>query len=118
MTGDAVGVRGARLGTIAEGNAEKIEGRLSHQWSLLDAVQRLPGGTFPTLRFQFLTCDGVLLPDHTLAYRGAIEIAAGRLHGYEHLGTGILPWIYYTSDSGRLLIAVSGLEAWLFDEEK
>jgi len=118
-TGDAAGARGTRLRSHWNGSAEKLSGKLSHQWSLLDAIQRMPQKPFPKLSFQYITYDGALLPRHTLAYRGAVEIQTGqgplRLHGYEQLGGGILPWIYYTGDSGRLLIAVSGLEAWLFD---
>ena len=119
VSGDAAGARGARLRSTWNGSTVKMSGKLSHQWSLLDAVQRMPQKPFPKLSFQYLTYDGTLLPGHTLAYRGAVEIETGqgqlRLHGYEQLGVGILPWIYYTGDSGRLLIAVSGLEAWLFD---
>jgi hypothetical protein len=119
VTGDAAGARGARLRSTWNGSTAKMSGKLTQQWSLLDAVQRMPQKLFPKLSFQYLTYDGALLPGHTLAYRGAVEIQTGqgqlRLHGYEQLGAGILPWIYYTGDSGRLLLAVSGLEAWLFD---
>ncbi len=102
--------------------AGDVLGPVSHEWALLEAVQRLPRAAFPALRFQMLTHDGMLLPNHTLSYRGPVEIdtagGALRLHGYQHLGTGILPWVYYTAESGRLLIAVSGLQAWLHEEAK
>lgn len=122
LAGDSVGAGGARLRTSRSGEARKSRGSVSHEWSLIDAIQRLPRAPFPMLRFSMLTYDGRLLPDQTLTYKGPVEIqAAGspvRLHAYEHLGTGVLPWIYYTGESGRLLIAASGLQAWVFEEVK
>ena len=53
------------------------------------------------------------------AYRLSADVLlAGqpvRLHAYDHLGEGIVPWIYWVDDRGRLLLAVSGLEAYLLD---
>lgn len=116
---DSPSLRGAVFHAERKGLGEKTAGMLAHEWSLFDAIQRLPTRTFPKMQFQLLTCDGRLLPGHSLGYRGAVEVPVGgapvRLHRYEHLGTGILPWIYYKSESGRILLAVSGLQAWLYD---
>jgi hypothetical protein len=38
-----------------------------------------------------------------------------RLHAFEQLGDGIVPWIYWVDDRGRLLVAVSGLEAYILE---
>ncbi len=107
---------------LATPRMARAPGQVSHEWSLIEAVQRLPRTAFPLLRFHLLTHDGMLLPNHTVGYRGAVEVdtAGGvlRLHGYQHMGTGILPWVYYTADSGRLLVAVSGLQAWLYEGTK
>lgn len=110
---------GAVLRSSHSGAGLKAGEIVSHEWSLLDAIQRLPPGDFRKMSFRLLTYDGRLLPDHTLEYRGALDLPvagkAVRLHGYEHLGAGILPWIYYRAESGRLLVAVSGLQAWVYE---
>lgn len=37
------------------------------------------------------------------------------LHAFEQLGEGIVPWVYWTDDLGRLLLVVAGLEVYVLD---
>ena len=88
-------------------------------WALFEAVGRLPRETFDPIRFTLLDHFDQLKPAQVLSYRLSADVQlAGqpvRLHAYDHLGEGIVPWIYWVDDRGRLLFAVSGLEAYLVD---
>jgi hypothetical protein len=50
-----------------------------------------------------------------LSYRERTNIHFGDaeidVHRYQHLGRGLLPWDYYVDESGRLLLAISGIRA-------
>ncbi|MBM4049677.1 MAG: hypothetical protein FJ279_31665 [Planctomycetes bacterium] len=61
----------------------------------------------------------MLKPNQRLAYRRSLELPLSdqkvKLHCFEHLGEGILPYEYWLDDQRRLLIAVSGMRAFIFD---
>lgn len=105
--------RGARERTIPEPAAWTCN------WSLFDAVQRLPGNDVEPLTFTMLEELELLKPNQRLAYRETVELKFGdrstRLHCFEQIGTGILPYHYWLDDRRRLLFAVGGLRAFLFD---
>ncbi|MHC4403849.1 MAG: hypothetical protein ACYTG0_29685 [Planctomycetota bacterium] len=86
-------------------------------WALFEAVGRLAREPFDPIRFTLLDHFDQLKPEQVLSYRqSAVVRLAGRevpLHAYDHLGQGIVPWIYWVDDRGRLLFVVSGLEAYL-----
>ena len=88
-------------------------------WALFEAVPRLPREPFDPIRFALLDHFDQLKENQVLSYRQSTEVAIGevpvRLHAYDHLGEGIVPWIYWVDEAGRLLFAVSGLEAYLLD---
>ncbi len=88
-------------------------------WALFEAVGRLPREPFDPIRFALLGHFDQLKENQVLSYRQSAEVAIGdkplRLHAYDHLGEGIVPWIYWVDEAGRLLFAVSGLEAYLLD---
>jgi len=88
-------------------------------WALFEAVGRLPRDRFEPLRFTMLDHFDQIKPHQVLSYRTTADVLLGnrpvRLHAYDHLGQGIVPWIYWVDDRGRLLFAVSGLEAYLLD---
>jgi len=58
-------------------------------------------------------------PGQSISYRTTIDVMLGgravRLHGFDHLGEGIVPWVYWVDDQGRLLFAVSGLAGYLLN---
>jgi len=92
---------------------------LSSNWSLFDALQRLPGNNVEPLAFDMLEEMDLLKPNQRLAYRRSLELPLSdqkvKLHCFEHLGEGILPYEYWLDDQRRLLIAVSGMRAFIFD---
>jgi hypothetical protein len=88
-------------------------------WALFDVVQRLPRRKRQTLSFTLLDHFDQVKPNQTLAYHSEQEVrihdADVRLHRFDQLGEGIVPWIYWVDTSGRLFFVVSGLEAYILD---
>ena len=88
-------------------------------WSLFDAVQRFPGNEIEPMNFDMFEELGLFKPNQRLSFKQSIELELGgarvRLHGFQQLGEGILPYHYWLDDQRRLLIAVGGLRAFVFD---
>jgi len=87
-------------------------------WSLFDAVQRLPGGKTPAHTFTLIDHFDQAKSGTTLAFRREmdVQVAGGRAiatRAYEQLGRGNVPWVYWTDASGRLLWVVAGLEGYV-----
>ena len=79
-------------------------------WSLLEAVQRLPFDAAP-VSFDMLEDLDLRKPGQTLRPVDAVTLELGgravRLHGFRQTGRGILPTHYWLDERHRL-IAVSG----------
>ena len=110
----------------------KVTGRLSSNWSLFDAVQRLPFDS-KTIEFTMLEELELLRPEQRLSAGETAEVELGaagasipirrdgrmvKLHSFEQIGRGILPITYWLDDQHRLIIAVGGRRAFLFDSAK
>lgn len=119
--------------------------RVAANWGLFDVVQRLPRGPVPPLTFDLVDHFDQHKPGHTLNYAGAYTVLLGgrrvgrqsgralergqvlltrweevgaseaRLHRFDQHGHGVVPWVYWTDDGGRLLFVVSGIEAYIWD---
>jgi hypothetical protein len=96
----------------------KISGPLNSDWSLLDAVQRLPFDSKP-LEFTMLEELELLRPKQRLSAGATAEAELGgrtvKLHSFEQLGRGILPITYWLDENHRLIIAVGGRRALLLE---
>lgn len=122
-----------------------INGPFTINWAVWDAVMRMPRESAEPLRFTMLDHFDQLKYRQTLAFRKSAEVTLGQrrvkeqvwqelekgrirqtrwamtggrdvtLHAYEQLGEGIVPWVYWTDDQGRLLFVVSGLEVYILD---
>ncbi len=90
-------------------------------WSVFDVVQRLPGREAQTLKFALLEEMDLLKPGQRRAFREEKQVELGgrrvRLRGYHQIGRGVLPWLYWVDESGRLLLAYSGVRAFLYDAQ-
>ncbi len=114
-------------------------------WALFDAVQRLPRETFEPLRFTMLDHFDQVKPNQVLTYQGPQTVTVGgtmaevehveeldrgtirktrrerqgaveiTVYGFAQVGEGIVPWVYWVNEQGRLLFAVSGLEAYILE---
>jgi len=117
------------------------------RWALSDAVQRLPRDPSLLLPFTLIDHFDQVKPDQQLRYRGAQRVYLGaqqvrrdevvqldkgrvsrptlvqeggqpvRLHRFTHVGRGVVPWVYWVTDAGRVLFAVAGLEGYVLEPE-
>jgi hypothetical protein len=115
-------VEGGEIRLRATGTAapERIPAteEVTFDWQLFDVVQRLPRGTVALGPFTIVDGLGAVRRGQRLAYRGAerVGVAGGvrRLHGYDLVGPGTVPWTYWVDErTSRLLAAVSGLEGYV-----
>jgi hypothetical protein len=91
-------------------------------WALFDAIQRLKPGADGPIDFTLVDDGDVLKPAQKLTYAGKTEIkVAGvvvlALDCWEQTGYGTLPAHYWVDGKGRLLFAVLGEKALLYDSE-
>ncbi len=112
-------------------------------WALFEAVTRLPREPFDPLQFALLDDFDEWKPGQTLSYRGWRDVKLGqrrvqqtrwvelergrirrtrwgweggtlvRLHAFQQLGRGVVPWVYWVDSQGRLLFVVAGLTAYV-----
>lgn len=114
-------IRGGRLEVrfAKRTGKQEVPQPVTSNWSLFDLVQRLPAEKTRPLRFAVLEEMDLLKPAQRLAFRGTQQIELGgqklRLRGYHQVGRGVLPWQYWVDDAGRLLLAFSGVRAFLYD---
>lgn len=91
---------------------------ISSNWSLFEAVQRLAPER-ETLEFSMLEELRLLRLNQRLVPKPPMEIQVGGravlLRRFEHFGDGVLPYTYWLDGAGRLLFAVGGLRAYLWD---
>jgi len=123
------GTQLAKSAVFASGKIEIGDGRTTRRiampgaytlnWALFDAVTRLPREQTEPIEFTLIDHFDQVKPNHRLSFRESVDVTfSGKpvtLHAYDHLGEGIVPWVYHVDDAGRLLVAVSGLEGYLWE---
>jgi hypothetical protein len=93
---------------------------LLSNWSLFDTVQRLKPDSEQPIEFTLLDDGDLLKPNQRLVYLGkhTVVVAGGAslmLDGWEQTGYGVLPVHYWVASDGRLLFAIAGQKAFLYD---
>jgi len=103
------------------GRAPEAVDESTADWCLFEAVQRLAFNEQTSLRFDLLEGLTLAKPDQHLDYRGAHQVKIGnkyvRMHCFQQLGHGILPYEYWLNESHRLLAAISLHKAYILDEQ-
>ena len=91
-------------------------------WSLFDAVQRLPREAGDPRRFTLLDGGDTLKPNQVLSFYRTADLKnrwqgapALRVHGFLQIGNGISPQVFWVGDGGELLFLLSGLGAFVLD---
>jgi hypothetical protein len=107
--------------TTGDGAARTVplSGQYTLNWALFDAVGRLPRKPFEPIRFTLIDHFDQLKPDQTLVFRRAIETSVAgqtiQLCGFDQTGRGVMPWTYWVDNQGRVVVAISGLEAYMLE---
>jgi len=110
-------------GTLEFSNGDRsrtvqVVGEVTSNWSLFDAVHRLPCDERAS--FEFVMLEDLRLPrrGQSLAWAGRTEISmrgsAVRLHGYRQVGEGVLPLHYWLDEEGRLLLVLGNVRAYIW----
>jgi hypothetical protein len=95
-----------------------VNGPVLINWQLFDLVQRLPRNGDQSWSFTLVDQFELIKPSQRLSYRGAVETIVNgqtrKLHGYDLIGFGSLPSVYWVDDeTSRMLAATAGLEAYV-----
>jgi len=106
--------------TIGESTSvRKPPAPFTSNWSLFDAVQRLAGPATKPLTFTLLEDLDLVKENQRLSFRESVEFDFGGgavpMHGYQQIGRGILPYHYWVDGHHRLLVAFSGIRAYILD---
>lgn len=112
----------AREGAVTRrGQAERTiptPGPFTCNWSLLEAVQRLPFDGGAPIAFDLIEDLELLKPEQRLAPVGPVTLAlaAGpvRLHGFRQIGRGILPTHFWLDDAHRLIAVTGSLRGFIW----
>ncbi len=96
----------------------QVPERLSCNWSVWDAIQRLPRTKTP-VEFALLEELDLLKLGQRVDYCGPVEQTVNgkkvSWHCFQHVGRGLLPYHYYLDQQGRLLLAIGGERAYIYD---
>ncbi len=99
----------------------KLPESYTSNWSLFDAVQRLPGEGMMPMEFDLLEDSDLLKSKQKLSYWKSADLNIGdnvlQLTGYQQIGQGILPYQYWVDEHHRLLFVISGIRAYIFDPD-
>jgi len=106
-----------RLITGSETQETPLVGRHTLKWCLIDATQRLPGATTKDIDFTLIDEFDQARPGQRLSYRktAVIEMngCARRLTAHQHLGSGVIPTVYWIDEDGLLLFIMTGQEIYV-----
>lgn len=97
----------------------KLAGPFTSNWSLVDAVQRLPFDLAAPLAFDLLEDLDLHKPGQTLRAIPPVTVDLGgratRLRCFRQTGRGILPTHYWLDERHRLIAAAGALRALVLD---
>jgi len=95
-------------------------GNVTSNWSLFDAVQRLPEDARP--EFTMLEDLRLLRREQRLVPEAPVEVAFAdrmvRLHGFRQTGEGILPLHWWQDELGRVLLVLGNVRAYIWHGEE
>jgi len=122
-TEETVLIKGNVMSVKAGGRSfkRKVAGRLSCDWCLFEAVQRLKFDKKSSLAFDMLEPLSLLKEGQRLSYRGAHPMKIGSkdvsLHCFHQLGHGILPYEYWLDEKHRLQVVTSMNKTYILDNQ-
>jgi len=98
----------------------RVAGAHTVNWCLFDAVQRLARRPGPPIAFTLIDHFDEPKGAQSLAFRKEMTVAvaggrAVRTFAFDHVGDGIVPWVYWVDEAGRLLFVVAGLEGYVLE---
>jgi hypothetical protein len=111
-------IRWTRNGVVSK---LSCKGRPSCDWCVYETVQRRAKQFTSSLTFDMLEGLERLKPAQQLIDRGGVNVKIGnsdrRLHRFDQIGTGVLPFEYWVDESLRLCLMVSMNKVYILDTE-
>jgi hypothetical protein len=99
----------------------KVPSRLTCDYSIFEAVQRMKFDKETSLSFDMLEGLSLLKQGQQLSYRSAYQMNLSSnnvsLHRFDQLGDGILPCEYWLDNNHRLIVVTSMNKAYILDEQ-
>lgn len=99
----------------------KVPSRLTCDFSIFEAVQRLKFDKETSLSFDMLEGLSLLKQGQQLSYRGDYPMNLNSnnvsLHRFDQLGDGILPYEYWLDNNHRLVAVTSMNKAYILDDQ-
>ncbi|OPZ17730.1 MAG: hypothetical protein BWZ10_01151 [candidate division BRC1 bacterium ADurb.BinA364] len=107
------------IATKGEKKAHRAPAAWTANWTLFEALQRLPRSETANLKFDLLDDLDIWKTGHRLAYRGEESVLFGgqtaSVARFDQIGRGCLPQRYYVDGQGRLLLSHTALRAYILD---
>jgi hypothetical protein len=96
-----------------------ISGDFTINWLLFETMSRLRLDSSKKYEFSMLDHFDQLKNDQQICYSQSTKLnladEAVVMHIFDHTGNGIVPWVYWVDEQGSLILAVSGIEAYVAD---
>jgi hypothetical protein len=93
-----------------------LPGAYGNEWTLLEAVQRLPREKTPTMHYTLINEYDTPQPGHSLRYRDqlTVPLKSGplKLHSYCDIGRAVIPTTYWVDEHNRLVFVCTGLQVY------
>ena len=93
-----------------------LNGPYGNEWSMLEAVQRLPLGKTQPIHYTLIDEYDTPQSNHTLAFRDKVTVPFKngplQLTSYCDLGSAVIPTTYWVDEHSRLLFVCSGLQVY------
>ncbi|MFC1636818.1 hypothetical protein ACFL5Z_18490 [Planctomycetota bacterium] len=108
---------------LSRNNGVPTEGteKMTGDWCLFEAVQRLVFDKQTSINFNLLEGMSLRKSKHRLSYRGVHSVNTGTadtsLHCFVQTGSGILPYEYWLDARHRLLVVTTMNKAYILDEQ-
>lgn len=102
-------------------STQSLGRRMTADWCLFPAVQRIQFDQFRPLQFDLLEGLSLLKENQQLSKKGesgiTIQGKRVKLHGYKQIGRGILPYEYWLDETNRLVLVTTFSAAYILDPQ-
>jgi len=93
-----------------------LPGAYGNEWTMLEAVQRLPREKTPTMHYTLIDEYDTPQPGHTLEYRDQVTVPLKsgplQLLSYCDIGRAVIPTTYWVDEHNRLVFVCTGLQVY------
>lgn len=97
-----------------------MPGPYSNEWTLLEAIQRMPGRSMQEVEYTLIDEYDTPQPGHRLSYRTQAQVTfqsgPAQLTAFCDLGRALVPTVYWVDEHHRLIFVCTGLMVYALTE--